>query len=148
MCTHGINCKRGAACAVGKRRVIHHILSGCLLPSWDLITRVASQSTRPLSRKDRTPKIVRCALTDGSDRRIVGVTFPLVCLPDLRAALYDQACTVNVEVRPVVVPPRSSPEYKPYHARVVRFMEAVPGRTSLSLSVSQSLSLISLFDFY
>ena len=60
MCTHGINCKRGAACAVGKRRVIHHILSGCLLPSWDLITRVATQSTRPLSRKDRTPKIVRC----------------------------------------------------------------------------------------
>ena len=58
---------------------------------------VVAQTTQPLTKRDRALKIVRCCLTS-SDKRLVGVAFPLACLDELRVAILNRKAAVRIRL--------------------------------------------------
>ena len=87
-CIHWTGCKAGQGCRVGKRIVQHTILTGTLLPLWNLLEKAAftteetamevDDENKNLSRS-KNFRIMRVCLAH--NERMVGVSFPSSNLP-------------------------------------------------------------------
>lgn len=83
-CSHGPNCKNGAACMVGRRLEQRHIITGAVLPFWAHMQKaigfnVVQASDRAQAKKVSRMRIVRVRFTgaDGKEQRLVGIAVAL-----------------------------------------------------------------------
>ncbi|XP_024532194.1 protein FORGETTER 1 [Selaginella moellendorffii] len=76
-CTHGPQCKLGAACTVGKRVQEVHILGGLILPVWGSVENSLAKQDRAAHRRLRVARLE----TTSSDRtRVVGLHIPTIAI--------------------------------------------------------------------
>ncbi|KAJ3693490.1 hypothetical protein LUZ60_008970 [Juncus effusus] len=73
LCMHGLKCKIGSYCTIGKRLQEVYILGGLILPLWRNIEKTLNKQARASHRRIR---VVRLETTGEESRRIVGLQIP------------------------------------------------------------------------
>ncbi|KAL8166544.1 hypothetical protein V2J09_008043 [Rumex salicifolius] len=72
-CMHGLKCKVGDYCTVGRRLQTVNILGGLILPIWGTIEKALSKQARQIHKRIR---VVRIETTTTDNQRIVGLLIP------------------------------------------------------------------------
>lgn len=85
-CLHGAACAAGRDCTIGRREGVVTLLTGSVVRMWDCLERVLRRHEGALPRADRTMRIVRVDLGDGT-LPIVGLRYPTHLLPEVVATL-------------------------------------------------------------
>jgi hypothetical protein len=119
-CSHGLNCRVGAECSVGRRMQPVAILAGGVVRIWDALERCLQRHEFELSRADRALRVVRVELGGGGDggEALIGVRFPGHLLAEVIDSLRAGAGAAGAPAAAAAAPRLEAPT--PIDARALK----------------------------
>eukprot|EP01004_Peranema_trichophorum_P004276 NODE_320_length_2964_cov_43.202746_g276_i0.p1 GENE.NODE_320_length_2964_cov_43.202746_g276_i0~~NODE_320_length_2964_cov_43.202746_g276_i0.p1 ORF type:complete len:742 (-),score=180.79 NODE_320_length_2964_cov_43.202746_g276_i0:62-2287(-) len=89
-CLHGKQCQSKDTCMIGLRTTRVDILCGSVCPLWGTLQQIIDRRIGQLSRVDKTLRVVRVRLDNGTT--VVGVRYPFALIPELLSSLESNSC--------------------------------------------------------